>query len=235
MKQQVSFELFYPHPPERVWRALTDPEALKRWLMPSDFRPQHGHRFRFTQSTEREPGDRNATGVVRCEVVELQEPSRLVYTWQSERDPEPTLVTWTLEPVEGGTRLHLEHTALNAPLTMAFRAEAQINWSHALDVILPAITHVYRQRGRILPADRLAPARGLALSRALKYPSIGPAADRPADGFCCHVCRANCRCTRETRVLADRLAPARGLRRLSLPSYSTSCIRIRKEICHADR
>jgi uncharacterized protein YndB with AHSA1/START domain len=30
----LSFEFDLPHPPEKVWRALTDPALLAEWLLP---------------------------------------------------------------------------------------------------------------------------------------------------------------------------------------------------------
>jgi uncharacterized protein YndB with AHSA1/START domain len=99
-------EVVYPHPPELVWRALTDPEHIGRWLMESDFRPEVGHRFTF--HTNPRPG---FDGTVRCEVLEVDPPRRLAYTWQGGGGwmREPTTVTWGLEPVDGGTRVRLEH------------------------------------------------------------------------------------------------------------------------------
>ncbi len=103
-KRSVHLETVYPHPPERVWDALTDPEALRQWLLPSSFRPRLGHRFRFSHKT---PNGRRRN--VDCQVVELDSPRRLAYTWRTDAEDAPTLVTWTLEPVDGGTRVCLEH------------------------------------------------------------------------------------------------------------------------------
>ena len=47
MKRNLIFDEVYPHPIERVWRALTDSEAMTDWLMPNDFEPKIGHKFRF--------------------------------------------------------------------------------------------------------------------------------------------------------------------------------------------
>jgi len=164
MKQKITFDVFYPHPPERIWRALTDPAALERWLMPADFRPRIGHRFRF-----REPEPGSGTGTVRCEVVALEEPCRLAYTWQSERDPEPTLVTWILEPVEGGTRLQLEHIALEGPASLVFQSEARANWNLALSSALPAALSrdrsAVRPRGSILLPNASQPVRCVCRDR----------------------------------------------------------------------
>ncbi|MBI2393582.1 MAG: SRPBCC domain-containing protein [Deltaproteobacteria bacterium] len=96
------------HAPEKVWRALTQPDLLARWLMANDLRPQVGHTFTFRQ--EPTPW---WDGIVRCEVLEIESHRRIRYTWRSgsgatELD---TVVTWTLTPTaSGGTRLELEQS-----------------------------------------------------------------------------------------------------------------------------
>ncbi|HTQ08612.1 MAG TPA: SRPBCC domain-containing protein, partial [Fimbriimonadaceae bacterium] len=47
MKDRIELETTYPHSPDLVWHALTDPEALGKWLMPCDLEPLIGFRFRF--------------------------------------------------------------------------------------------------------------------------------------------------------------------------------------------
>lgn len=106
MKRDVILERIYPYPIERVWRALTDPQALGDWLMKCpDFVPEVGHKFRFTAKPQ--PGWR---GWVDCEVLAVEPPRRLSYSWDGSAELKPTTVTWTLAPVAGGTRLRLEHT-----------------------------------------------------------------------------------------------------------------------------
>lgn len=103
MKRDLSFEVTYPHPPEKVWRALTDPQAIAQWLMKNDFKPEMGHKFQFRV----EPKPRGWTGIVACEVLEVDPPRRLSYSWcGSGLD---TIVCWTLGPAPGGTRVRLEH------------------------------------------------------------------------------------------------------------------------------
>jgi len=102
MKRNLRFEEFYPYPVDRVWEAITDPEAISDWLMPTDFAPRLGHKFQFR--TKPEPG---FDGVVNCEVIELYAPRRLAYTWEG--GGIETVVTFTLEPVPQGTMLVLEH------------------------------------------------------------------------------------------------------------------------------
>jgi uncharacterized protein YndB with AHSA1/START domain len=150
MSDKVELDAFYPHAPDKVWRALTEPEALRRWMMPTDFRPRVGHKFRFE-----DPDDRGHSTPVRCEVVELDAPRRLAYTWQSADDPEPSLVRWTLEPEEAGTRVRLVHTGLQTPVTTL---EASLNWRGALHSALPSELEAPRvvRLGRATVSRRIA-------------------------------------------------------------------------------
>lgn len=109
MKRDIKLEWFYPHSSDVVWHCLVTSELIKEWLMENDFKPIKGHRFKFTAKPM--PG---WCGIVDCEVLEVNEHRKLSYSWVS--GPKPgstdisTVVTWTLEPAQGGTRLILEHT-----------------------------------------------------------------------------------------------------------------------------
>lgn len=97
--------LFYPHPRERVWRALTEREALAAWLMDNDFEPVVGHAF-----TMRMPPSPGWNGKVTCVVLAVDPPRHLSFSWQGRDGPrEPTVVSYRLEQVEGGTRLLFSH------------------------------------------------------------------------------------------------------------------------------
>jgi uncharacterized protein YndB with AHSA1/START domain len=98
-----------------VWKALTDADEVSRWLLPvsGDIVPKVGHRFTFT-------GPRGEP--VSCEVVEARPARRLAYTWQAAPDAPPTLVTWTLTPLEAGTELVLEHDGSPALGVLGLRA-----------------------------------------------------------------------------------------------------------------
>ena len=56
MKRDLRLEETYPYPPERIWRALTDSEAMADWLMPNTFEPRIGHRFQFRTKPRRDDG-----------------------------------------------------------------------------------------------------------------------------------------------------------------------------------
>lgn len=100
----VRVDEFLAHSPTRVWKALTDPVMLAKWLMPNDFQPVVGHRFTFRTDPRPNAG---FDGVVHCQVL-AAEPERLLrFTWRG--GSLDTTVTWTLEPEGRGTRVFLEH------------------------------------------------------------------------------------------------------------------------------
>ena len=116
--QSISMEYDLPHPPAKVWRTLTEPELLAKWVMANDMQPIVGHSFTF--KSEPTPW---WNGIVHCEVLEVDPHKRLRYTWGSgpESSPLDTVVTWTLTPTpSGGTRLALEHAGFVPTNAFAF-------------------------------------------------------------------------------------------------------------------
>jgi uncharacterized protein YndB with AHSA1/START domain len=106
MTRDLHFEFTYPYPPEQVWEALTNPDALSQWLMLNDFKPVVGHRFQFHTIPRA-----GFSGVVDCVVLEVVPRQRLVYTWTG--GGLETRLTWSLEAVSEGTRLTLDHSGFS--------------------------------------------------------------------------------------------------------------------------
>jgi uncharacterized protein YndB with AHSA1/START domain len=121
--QSIVVEYELAQSPEKVWRALTEPELLAAWLMPNDLRPIVGHRFTF--KAQPVPG---WDGVVHCEVLEVELHKRLRYSWCGGSDDLQefgarldTVVSWTLTATDaGGTRLRLEHSGFTEKNGFAF-------------------------------------------------------------------------------------------------------------------
>jgi uncharacterized protein YndB with AHSA1/START domain len=139
MKRDLKLERTYAHSPERVWRALTDPRAVSTWLMENDFQPTLGHRFTFRAKPQ--PG---WDGVTYCEVIEIDAPRRLAYTWRGGAKGKPatldTVVRFTLEQVaEGGTRLLLEHDGFDGFKAVLLSFMMKTGWAKMLDAKLPAV------------------------------------------------------------------------------------------------
>jgi uncharacterized protein YndB with AHSA1/START domain len=101
----------YPHPPGKVWRAMTDPVLVPLWTSsgrggrPEGFWTAVGTRFKFVAKPL--PGWR---GFVECEVLEAREPSVLRYSWVGDEDGDTTQVSYRIEPHANGTRLTFKHT-----------------------------------------------------------------------------------------------------------------------------
>jgi uncharacterized protein YndB with AHSA1/START domain len=99
----------YPHPPAKVWRAVTDPELIPLWTAtgrgarPVGFAPVPGTRFQFVAKPV--PGWR---GIIDCEVLDVREPSLLRFSWTD--DGTTTYVTYRIDPYGGGTRFTYDHT-----------------------------------------------------------------------------------------------------------------------------
>lgn len=100
-------ERVFPHPPEKLWRALTESPLVAEWLLNNDFEPSIGHRFHF----RREPvGAWN--GVIDSEVLVVEPLRRLSYRWDTLGVE--TVVLWTLTPADGGTHLRFEQSGFGA-------------------------------------------------------------------------------------------------------------------------
>ena len=106
----------YPHAPARVWRALTDPALIPLWTStgrggrPEGFSPVVGTRFRYVARPM--PG---WDGIVECEVLEVEAPRLLRYSWLGGKKDDVTLVTYRLEPHGHGTRFTWDHTGFTGP------------------------------------------------------------------------------------------------------------------------
>lgn len=105
--RSVVVEREFPYPPEKLWRALTQSALIEEWLMSNDFQPIVGHRFRLR--TQPSP---HWNGVTDCEVLTVEPPKRLSYTWNATGDEAATgpktVVTFTLAPTKTGTLLRME-------------------------------------------------------------------------------------------------------------------------------
>ena len=105
-----------PHPPEKIWRALTQGALIKEWLMDNDFQPVVGHKFNF-----RAPPMPKWDGIIDSEVVIVEPNKKLSYTWGSMGLE--SVVVWTLAPTKGGTLVRMEQSG--------FRPDQEANYQGA--------------------------------------------------------------------------------------------------------
>lgn len=114
-------------PPEKIWRALTQPHLIEEWLMKNDFKPAVGHSFQLR-------GDWG--GVLDCEVLAVEPNRTLSYTWNHAHDDPAfnleSAVTFTLTPTPAGTHLRVEQAGFRPDQRQAFGG-AMAGWPRFLE------------------------------------------------------------------------------------------------------
>ena len=113
--RSVVVERDFAFPPEKLWRALTQPHLIAEWLMKNDFDAVVGRRFNLR-------GDWG--GVLDCEVLTVEPNKTLAYTWDFPNDDPAfnvkTVVTFTLTPTVTGTHLRMEQAGFRPDQKQAY-------------------------------------------------------------------------------------------------------------------
>jgi uncharacterized protein YndB with AHSA1/START domain len=131
----IELDFFYPQPVDKVWTALTVPEALGAWYMrPEGYQPIVGTRFRLHSRP-----NPFFSGIAYGEVLSVEAPRSLKWSQSDQADAVSTVtVTWTLTPEGDGTRLALLQdglTGLRGQMTKLFMTAG---WKRLLGQRLPA-------------------------------------------------------------------------------------------------
>ncbi|WP_091556288.1 SRPBCC domain-containing protein [Micromonospora pattaloongensis] len=129
---EIRMDVELEHPPERVWRALTDRHLLPKWFAETDLEPRAGSVFRFEPITV--PG---LPRVVDGELISLDEPRRLSMRWRA--DDLQTLVAWELTPTAAGCRLTLRESCVREQWDPEQRAVLEEGYRELYTVRLPAV------------------------------------------------------------------------------------------------
>jgi len=125
----VAIEREIPFPPEKIWRALTQPHLIEEWLMKNDFKPVVDHRFSF----------RADWGAADCQVLTVETNKTLSYTWSA--FGLESVVTWSLTPTSRGTHLRMEQSGFRPDQQRAYKG-AKVGWQRffaALEQVLARI------------------------------------------------------------------------------------------------
>lgn len=115
----VVIEREIAHPPEKIWRALSQPHLIEEWLMKNDFKPAVGHRFTL----------RGDWGSVDCQVLAVEPNKSLSYSWGAMGLD--SVVTWTLTPTRTGTHLRMEQKGFRPDQQQAYNG-AKYGWQKFL-------------------------------------------------------------------------------------------------------
>jgi uncharacterized protein YndB with AHSA1/START domain len=126
----VIVERDIPFPPEKIWRALTQPHLIEEWLMKNDFVPVVDHRFNL----------RADWGAVDCQVLVVEPSKTLSYTWAAYGLE--SVVTWTLAPTSTGTHLRMEQSGFRPEQTQAYQG-AKFGWQKFLGNLEQVLARIH--------------------------------------------------------------------------------------------
>jgi uncharacterized protein YndB with AHSA1/START domain len=118
--RSVVIERVFAHPPEKLWRALTESPLMAQWLMKNDFEPAVGRKFQFRLDPMP-----NWDGVIECEVLIVDPLKRLSYSWGSLGLG--SVVLFTLTPAEGSTHVRMEQSGFRPDQQAAYQG-AKYGW-----------------------------------------------------------------------------------------------------------
>lgn len=137
--REIVVDEVFPHTLDVVWKTLTAPGMMGRWLRmePTGFEPVVGTRFTY-QTTPAGEWD----GVIHCQVLEVVPNQRLAYSWKGGHEGNTdygarleTVVTFVLTAVENGTRLRMVHSGFELPKNgYAFRNMSE-GWIKVIEKI----------------------------------------------------------------------------------------------------
>jgi uncharacterized protein YndB with AHSA1/START domain len=124
--RSVIVEREFAFPPEKLWRALTQPHLIEAWLMKNDFKPEVGHSFNLRGEWG---------GVLDCKVLTVEPHKTLTYSWDFAHDDAAydlkSVVTFTLTPTGAGTHLRVEQSGFGPQQRQAFGG-ARAGWEKFL-------------------------------------------------------------------------------------------------------
>ena len=127
--RSVVVEREIAYPPEKIWRALTQPHLIEEWLMKNDFAPVVGHHFDLSADW----------GSVGCEVLVVEPHKTLSYSWGGMGLE--SIVTWTLTPAGAGTRLRMEQVGFQPDQKLAYHG-ARAGWPRFFEKLQQVVSQL---------------------------------------------------------------------------------------------
>ncbi|GAE37423.1 SRPBCC family protein [Halalkalibacter akibai] len=104
IKQTIIFEA----PIQKVWNTVSTSEGIASWFMPNDFEPRVGHEFHI----------QSPFGPSPCKVLEVDEPYKVSFSW----DTEGWVVSFLLKEMGDKTEFTLIHGGWKSPDTILPKA-----------------------------------------------------------------------------------------------------------------
>lgn len=158
MTRTIFVNQYLPHPPEKVWAALTEPDLLGQWFMANDIKPNIGQEFTFRMAPQK-----GWDGITHCRVIAVEALKHIAYTYRGEASGEKalacagihsdtadkaakgvfaaldTVLSFNLEPTCGGSLLKMEHSGYKGLKLVIVSLIMQMGWKKQLGKKLPAL------------------------------------------------------------------------------------------------
>ena len=158
MTRTIKLKTVLPYSQETVWKALTDAKLLGSWFMENNIEPVQGHYFTFRMKPQK-----GWDGITHCEVIAVESPKHIAYTYRGEATGEKalacagvhsdtadkltkgiftkldTMLRFSLEPTCDGTILRLEHSGYKGFKLVIISLIMQMGWKKQLNKKLPKV------------------------------------------------------------------------------------------------
>ncbi|WP_075983063.1 SRPBCC family protein [Bacillus massilinigeriensis] len=99
--QDIKQTIILEAPIQKVWKTVSTAEGIESWFMPNDFEPKVGHEFHV----------QSPFGPSPCKVLEVDEPNKIVFTW----DTDGWVVSFLLKDLGDQTEFTLIHGGWKEP------------------------------------------------------------------------------------------------------------------------
>lgn len=142
MKDAITREQMFNHSIDKVWNAISIGEEISAWFINADFKPEPGYKYTFTAGEEK--GCTQITGVVK-----VASPYTLIYTWMVQDTDVETIVKWTLEAIDGKTKLVLEHSGISnysADTAVTMFGHFSSGWDNCINLLTEYLTQEVHAR-----------------------------------------------------------------------------------------
>jgi len=104
--------------------------------MPGNFKPEVGHHYTF----QCVPADDTWDGKVSGEILAVDEPHKIVFTWNNTRLIKSTTVTFSLTETDKGVCFKVDHESF-AKQDVSEHEQHTAGWSRHLEMILTEIAY----------------------------------------------------------------------------------------------
>jgi uncharacterized protein YndB with AHSA1/START domain len=144
---EIRVEVDLPHPPDRVWRALTEPDLLSSWFLPTDLEPRAGRVFQAVP--HRVPG---FSGAFDIEVMGVLPARSLLMQWRG--DQLHAQVTWEIDPSPAGSLLTVRQSGFLGVNGTLRRRELRRAYQEMFEERLPVAQARLARAEPVVPRQR---------------------------------------------------------------------------------